>query len=556
MKIALIQTNPVIGDFRRNLAAMLDWLARARDRGCDLAVFPELSLCGYPPQDLLERPAFVRGHDLALAELLDKAHGIKVVCGILERSSTPGRLHNSCALLAGGTVVATARKRLLPTYDVFDERRYFEPGEASRPVEIDGRTFGLTVCEDIWNDKDAVATRLYPDDPLEELLREAPGRPEILINIAASPYQLGKRDEKLRIFGTVCRKYRVPLVYVNQVGGQDSLVFDGASFVLDHRGEPAGMAACFREDMLVAEWRSGGWRIEDGGKTEMVAAEPAAEVLAALTAGTADYVRKCGFAKVVLGLSGGIDSALAAVIACRALGPDNVMGIAMPSPYSSPESVEDALQLAENLGIDVQVVPITEAFTTLLATLQPLFGELPADLTEQNLQARIRGLILMAVSNKFNRLLLSTGNKSELAVGYCTLYGDMNGGLAVISDAPKEMVYAMARYVNREREIIPARTLAKPPSAELAPNQRDDDDLPPYPLLDRILTLYLEENLSVAEIVGRGFDPAAVADVVRRINRNEYKRKQAPLGLKVTSKAFGYGRRYPTAQNFSEEPPV
>ncbi len=558
MKIALIQLDPVIGDFAGNTEKMLAWLDRARSEGCRLAVFPELAISGYPPQDLLERRAFLDGHDRALARFAARVHGIAVICGILEPHTGPSGkpLHNSCALIEDGAVRFTTQKRLLPTYDVFDECRYFEPGGRSRTCRLDDCTLSLTVCEDIWNDKDIVGRPLYGIDPVAELMADQAARPDLLINIAASPYCLGKIETRLAIFATLTRKYGIPLLYCNQVGGQDSLIFDGASMAVAADGTIAAVAPKFAEAMLVVEWdgRSVRGPMAAGPAIPADDDERAAEVLAALTTGTRDYVRKCGFRQVLLGLSGGIDSAVVAAIAVEALGADNVLGVVMPSMYSSPASVTDARQLAANLGIECIELPITSLYEAYLDLLRPVFGDQPVvDVTEQNIQARIRGNLLMALSNKFGRLLVSTGNKSELAVGYCTLYGDMSGGLAVISDVPKMMVYTLARYINREREIIPTRTIERPPSAELAPDQRDEDDLPPYPVLDEILHRYLEENQSLAEIVAAGFAPATVADVIQRVRRNEYKRKQAPVGLKVTSKAFGYGRRYPTAERFVEE---
>lgn len=554
MKIALIQTNPVIGDFVANAANMLCWLQRAKEAGCDLAVFPELAVSGYPPQDLLERPSFALDHAAALRHFAGNCLDLDVICGIIEPHTGPSGLplHNSAALISNGAVVFTAQKRLLPTYDVFDERRYFEPGRKSRLCRIGGLTVALTVCEDIWNDDEGVARRLYEEDPVCELVQGGE-RPELLINIAASPYHLGKRKIRESIFSKLCRKHRLPLLYANQVGGQDALLFDGNSLAIDRDGKVLGHGALFREDMMVVEYSAAGLKV----LTDRYAEQPdpvdaAAELFAALTMGTRDYVGKCGFSKVVIGLSGGIDSALTAAIAAAALGPENVLGVAMPSPYSSADSLEDAEALAKALGIEYAVLPVTDIFTAFKDTLLPLFKDFQTGVAEQNIQARIRGTLLMGLANKLNRLLLSTGNKSELAVGYCTLYGDMNGGLAVISDVPKQMVYRIAAHINREREIIPRRTIEKAPSAELAPNQKDQDDLPPYDQLDAILTAYLENNESQAQICARGFDEKTVADVVRRIRRNEYKRKQAPPGLRVTSKAFGYGRRYPIAENYQE----
>ena len=553
MKIALIQYNPVIGDFAGNIAAITGWLDKAKAADCQLAVLPELAISGYPPQDLLERPAFLDDQERAFSRLVAKAHtiGIGVICGLVTRNPGPmGKpLHNSGVFFADGEVLFTTHKQLLPTYDVFDEARYFEPGRESKTFRYKGLHLGVTICEDIWNDKSLFPHPLYATDPVTAMLAQADGSVDLLINLAASPFSLGKGGIRRKIFANLCQRHHLPFIYVNQVGGQDSLIFDGDSVALDKLGTVAARAARFAEDLVVVDTAT--WQ----GQIHGVPADPeqeTGEVWEALVLGTRDYVKKCGFSKVVIGLSGGVDSALTAAIAARALGPENVLGMALPSPYSSPESLEDAEQLAKNLSIDFMVLPITTLFNTFLATLAPIFAGAAVDVTEQNIQARIRGNLLMAIANKQRRLLLSTGNKSENAVGYCTLYGDMSGGLAVIADVPKQLVYGLCRYLNQNQEIIPWRTIDKPPSAELAPNQRDEDDLPPYPVLDKILAAYLEEHRSINEIVAMGFDRSVVEDVVRRIRVNEYKRKQAPLGLKVTTKAFGQGRRYPTAEGYRE----
>lgn len=551
MKIALIQYNPVIGDFAGNLAAIRVWLARARERGCELAVLPELALSGYPPQDLLERKTFLDDQDRAFAQLLTETMDIGVLCGLISRHTdgTGKPLHNSAALCADGRVLFRTEKRLLPSYDVFDESRWFEPGRQSRTCRFKGLHLGITICEDIWNSGEVFAHPLYAVDPVAELLAQADGPVDLLINIAASPFNMGKSAIRRKLFTGICRKHGLPLVYVNQVGGQDSLVFDGGSMALDREGNVAARAATFSEDMVVLDTAS--WQGEDhappAGRNQDIA-----EVLQALVLGCRDYARKCGFSRVVVGLSGGVDSALTAAIASQALGAANVLGVALPSPYSSPASLEDARQLADNLGLDFTVLPITPIFETFLAALDPIFAGTTPGLAEQNIQARIRGNLLMALANKQNRMLLSTGNKSESAVGYCTLYGDMSGGLAVLADVPKQLVYGLCRHINQGGEIIPDRTLTRAPSAELAPDQKDEDDLPPYPVLDRILAAYLEEQLSVEEITAMGLKREMVEDVVRRIHASEYKRKQAPLGLKVTGKAFGHGRRYPTAHRYRE----
>ena len=547
MKIALVQINPVIGDFNRNCGKIIQWANKAVARGCDLVVFPELVVTGYPPQDLLERESFLAAHDQAVARMLTQLPmGIDTMFGCLERHvGTRGKpLYNSLAVARSGRIIFRARKRLLPSYDVFDETRYFEPGEPADFYELGGLSFGITVCEDVWSEE----MHLYEVDPVADLLRKAKARGVTisgLINISASPFQRDKEKIRKGIFARICANHKVPFLYCNQVGGQDSLLFDGRSVVMDGAGEVVAQARGFSEDMVVVDTDT--WR---GDINEEVEVSEQAAVYRGLVMGVTDYVKKCGFSSVVLGLSGGIDSALTAAIAVEALGPDNVLGVALPSPYSSPDSLEDARQLAANLGCRFEVIPIAELFETFRRNLEGLFAGRAEDLTEQNLQARIRGNLLMALSNKFCHLLLTTGNKSEMAVGYCTLYGDMSGGLAVISDVPKQLVYELATYVNREREIIPARTISKAPTAELKPDQRDQDDLPPYEVLDRILELHLEQGQGIEEIVAQGFAEPMVRDILRRIRVNEYKRKQAPMGLKVTTKAFGYGRRYPNVQNF------
>jgi NAD+ synthase (glutamine-hydrolysing) len=575
MKIALVQINPVIGDFAYNGAQIFSWAERARDKGCDLAVFPELALCGYPPQDLLERPAFIAEHDKALQALVSKVSGIAVICGHLEKHTDAfGKpLHNSASLIENRKFLFTARKRLLPTYDVFDEMRYFEPGRQSQAYHYKGLHLGITVCEDIWNDKGSFPQQLYAVDPVDDLvsnLQAQGSKMDVLINISASPFQIDKEVLKYNLFKKVCSNNNLPLIYVNQVGGQDSLLFDGRSMAMDRNGRIIAQAERFKEDMVVVDTET--WQGEVHGqyilelpdeksvsRDSEVILQETETVFAALVMGVKDYGAKCSFSKGVVGLSGGIDSAVTCAIACEAFGSENVLGVAMPSPYTSVESIEDAKQLAENLSCRFEVIAISSVFAALKESLADIFSASQdsatanVDITEQNMQARIRGNLLMALSNKYGSLLLSTGNKSEMAVGYCTLYGDMSGGLSVISDVPKLLVYKLAQYINREKEIIPASIIEKPPSAELAPNQLDQDDLPPYEILDPILHAYLEQNKSVGEIVAMGFERDIVGDIVKRIRKNEYKRKQAPLGLKVTSKAFGYGRRYPTAQNFREE---
>ena len=563
MKIALVQLNPVIGDFAYNSGKILSWVGKAREKECDLVIFPELALCGYPPQDLLERPKFLEDHDRAFRELAGRISGIAVILGHLEKhhGASGKPLHNSASVIADGRVLFTAQKRLLPTYDVFDEARYFEPGACSRPFLFKGLNIGITVCEDIWNDKGEPDRKLYASDPVKELvagMREVGNVLDLLINISASPFHVGKEDVKREIFSGVCRRNNVPLIYVNQVGGQDSLLFDGWSAAMDSSGNIITRAARFKEDMVVLKTETWEGERHDSqrkaaGESGMAPAQAGA-VYDALVMGVRDYAEKCGFTKGILGLSGGIDSAVTCAIACEAFGPENVLGVAMPSPYTSGQSVEDAGRLSANLDCRFEIIPITKVFKAFKDSLPHVFkGSGRPDVTEQNIQARIRGNLLMALSNRDGSLLLSTGNKSEMAVGYCTLYGDMSGGLAVISDVPKLLVYRLAEYINREKEKIPQAIIDRPPSAELAPGQLDQDDLPPYEILDGILQAYLERHMSVEDIIALGFERRVVQDIVKRIRVNEYKRKQAPLGLKVSSKAFGYGRRYPTAQNYREE---
>ncbi|MFT5700675.1 MAG: NAD+ synthase (glutamine-hydrolyzing) [Desulforhopalus sp.] len=546
MKIGLVQVNPVIGDFKYNCWRILKWAERAQELGCDLVIFPELVISGYPPQDLLERQSFIEDHNSALDELIDQLPAIDVMLGCFEESNLKNGkpLYNSAIVVRKGEIVFRARKQLLPTYDVFDETRYFEPGKSSEIYSFGDENFGVTVCEDVWSE----AVHDYSAKPVASLIEKAKEKGfslDGIINISASPFQRNKEGGRKSIFKSFCEKYHVPFLYCNQVGGQDSLLFDGRSFVIDSAGNICAQAAGFKEDCVVLDTKT--WKGDMAGAADLAEEEA---VYNALVMGLKDYVTKCGFSSTVIGLSGGIDSALTAAIAVDALGAENVLGVALPSPYSSKESIEDAKQLAENLGCRFEVIPIAELFSTFSKNLGPLFEGRDEDVTEQNLQARIRGNLLMALSNKFGHLLLTTGNKSEMAVGYCTLYGDMSGGLAVISDVPKQLVYQLSEYRNRDGEVIPRRTITKPPSAELKPDQTDQDDLPPYDVLDEIVELYLEKGQGVRQIVEKGFNKEIVEDILRRIRINEYKRKQAPMGLKVTSKAFGSGRRYPNVQNY------
>ena len=543
MKIALAQFNPTVGDFAGNSARILELAHQAKQRGVQLAVFSELCVCGYLPQDLLERPAFLERNRTELACLAQKTP-LPIIVGYAGRAddSTGKSVANAAALVADGRILFEQRKMLLPTYDVFDESRYFQPAKSQHVFPFSGEQLGITICEDVWNDKNFWAKRLYERDPVAELVGQGT---TVLVNISASPYTIDKRNLRLDMLRSLARNHHRPVVYVNQVGGNDSLLFDGSSIALTAEGRVAAQARSFEEDLVFFDTASG---------TGDIRSQPADELecaYLALVCGTRDYVRKCGFRKVLVGLSGGIDSALVACIAAAAVGRENLLGVSMPGPYSSEGSLRDARRLAENLGIQFLVLPIGEVFRSYRKALEPPFEDRPEDVTEENIQARIRGNFLMALSNKFGALVLSTGNKSEMAVGYCTLYGDMAGGLAVISDVPKTMVYELARLINREREVMPAATLNKPPSAELRPNQTDQDTLPPYDVLDRILKAYIEDLRSPKEIADHyGFSLDLVREVALRVDRNEYKRKQAPPGLKLTSKAFSVGRTFPIAQRF------
>jgi NAD+ synthetase len=554
MRIALAQLDYTIGAFEANLEAMTVAVERARRESSDLVVFTELATIGYPPGDLLERRDFVDRNLVQLervARLSDDDLGLLVGCVDRNDSGTGKSLYNAVALCHKGRIVDRYRKCLLPTYDVFAETRYFEPGADVRPLEFNGIRIGVSICEDVWADPDLDGHSLYHRDPVLELIHRGA---QLLVNLSASPFELGKAGERRELVRRYAEDSGRFFVYVNQVGGNDELVFDGHSMIIDGRGQVVARANDFEEDLLVYEIPDEALEKKNfegaTGTIRPVAESRESEALCALELGLRDYVRKCGFEEVLLGLSGGIDSALTAAIAARALGPDKVLGVAMPTRYSSERSVADAEALAANLGIQCRVVPIDDIFQSYLDGLAPMFHGLDEDVTEENIQARIRAAVLMALSNKFGRLLLATGNKSELAVGYCTLYGDMAGGLAVISDVPKTLVYDLARYLNTEREVIPVSTLDKAPSAELRPDQADQDSLPPYEVLDRIVEAWVEEHRSVGDIIAEGLDPGAVHEVVRLITGNEYKRRQAAPGIKITAKAFGVGRRYPIAAKY------
>jgi len=549
MRIALGQINTTVGDLSGNVDLMVRYAGRAVAGGAEIVAFPELSLTGYPPRDLLEKPSFVERAGIELKRLAEEtsALDITIVTGAIAPSPTAsGKSVVNCAVvLRGGRTLFTQHKMLLPTYDVFDEARYFLPAERQSIVELAGQRVALTICEDAWNDKQFWERRLYRRDPVEEL---AAAGAKILISINASPYHMGKRELRREVFAATARKYDVPVVYVNQVGGNDQLVFDGSSFALDAGARVIASARSFAEDLVFVDTETG-----QGDLHEDVADETEA-VYEALATGTRDYIRKCGFQRVLIGLSGGIDSSLTAAIAVDAVGRENVTGVAMPGPYSSDHSMTDARSLAEGLGIRFEVVSITPVYEKFLEVLAPLFTGAPKDVTEENLQARLRGVTLMALSNKWRALVLTTGNKSELAVGYCTLYGDMCGGLAVISDVPKTLVYDLSRVANRRHPgSIPESVFTKAPSAELRPNQKDSDSLPVYEVLDRILHACVEEYEPLPRIATEQNLPVElVRDIVNKVDRNEYKRQQAAPGLKVTTKAFGMGRRFPIAQRFSE----
>jgi NAD+ synthase/NAD+ synthase (glutamine-hydrolysing) len=544
MKIALAQFNPTVGDFAGNSSRIISLSEKAKQRGADLAVFSELCLCGYPPNDLLERPAFIdRNHKELKA--LAKALTIPSVVGFVGRvkNGTGKSIANKAAMLCGGKIVFEQSKMLLPTYDVFDESRYFHPAEKQQVLEFHGEALGLTICEDAWNDENFWPNRRYDRDPITELMEQGT---QVLLNISASPYTIDKRALRVDMLRSIAVHNRKPVVYVNQFGGNDSLIFDGASVALTPDGKVAAQALAFEEDLVLFDTITGEGEIHEQPRQEIEYA------YRALVIGTRDYVQKCGFKKVLVGLSGGIDSAVVAAIATEALGAGNVLGVSMPGPFSSEGSKQDAASLARNLGIEFMTLPIDGVYEAYRTALKPAFGRRKEDVTEENIQARIRGNYLMALSNKFGSLVLSTGNKSENAVGYCTLYGDMAGGLAVISDVPKLMVYELANWINGGgRELIPRSTITKAPSAELRPDQKDEDSLPPYDVLDRILRAYIEDLKSPQEIADKyDFDFKLVREIALLVDRNEYKRKQAAPGLKITSRAFGFGRPFPIAQKF------
>ena len=541
MKIALGQINPTVGDFSGNAAKMIEYSRRAQASGAGMILFPELAVCGYPPRDLVERPWFVARNRESAEQIAGATRGIAVICGLVTpaESETGKSVMNSAALLQDGKITFLQSKMLLPTYDVFDEMRNFAPAKSQQLFSFCGDRVALTICEDAWNDKLFWPKRLYVVDPIEALVR-AGGN--LVLNISASPFWIGKRELRHAMLASIARQHKVPVAMVNQVGGNDSLCFDGSSIVLNAEGKIVAQGRSFDEDLIYFDSKS-----LTGDLHEQVEGDDAS-AYAALVLGTRDYIQKCGFKKAIIGLSGGIDSALTAVIATDAIGSENVIGVGMPGPYSSPGSIDDARALAKNLGIRFELLSINSAYEAYRQTLKEVFADQKEDVTEENIQSRARGTLLMALSNKFGAIVLSTGNKSELGVGYCTLYGDMVGGLAVISDVPKTLVYRLSHYANSRRRVIPQDTLEKPPSAELRPNQKDSDSLPAYEILDAVLEDYVEDAHPIEQIAAdHGFDIEVVRRVVRMVDRAEYKRQQAAPGIKISPKAFGYGRRFPIA---------
>lgn len=541
MRIGFAQLNPTVGDFAGNSDKILAAYRTLVDRGAEVVLAPELALPGYPPLDLLFKSQFVPRNLAALAGLHAQVGDVPLLVGYADANEGPGRpFRNAAAVLQRGRPIQKIFKTLLPTYDVFDESRYFEPAVANAPLEIAGQRCGVTICEDIWS-REYLPRELYARDPLADLAAQGA---RVILNLSASPFEVGKPRRRFDMLSGRAQQYGVSIAYCNCVGGNDQLIFDGNSLAFAPSGACLAQLPSFAEGNILVDLT--------GAATTPVFPVEESDLFSALVLGTRDYLRKCGFRSVVLGLSGGIDSAVTAAIAAEALGPENVLGVTMPTRYSSEGSVKDSLQLAEALGVRCLTIPIEKPFTVFKDLLTPFFDGRPEDVTEENMQPRLRGMTLMALSNKFGHLLLTTGNKSELAVGYCTLYGDMCGGLAVISDVPKMMIYRLAHWLNREREIIPWSTIEKPPSAELRPNQTDQDTLPPYEILDAILECLVEDHLSVDEIIARGFAADTVRWVARRVAQNEYKRAQSVPGLKVTGKAFGIGRKMPVAQRYVE----
>jgi len=540
MKVGFAQINPTVGDLSGNCDLIIRTYERLAAAGAELVLTPELAISGYPPQDLVFKSRFVPENLAILEKLHARLGDAALLVGFVDRNEGRGKpFRNAAALLERGKPVRKTYKSLLPTYDVFDEDRYFQPPDRVAPFDFRGKKIGVTICEDIWTD-DYLPRPLYNVEPMRALVEQGA---EVILNLSASPFRLGAPACRLEMLQSQARAHQRPICYCNLVGGNDQLVFDGNSFAVNSAGKLIAHLAAFCEEERIVDTDSTAAVEFHEGKTPE-------QLFAALSLGLRDYCRKCNFRSAVLGLSGGVDSAVTSVIAVDALGAKNVTGVSMPSQYSSRGSVDDARALARNLGIELLEIPIGDAFAVFKSQFKEIFKGLPENETEENMQPRLRAMTLMALSNKFGHLVLSTGNKSELAVGYCTIYGDMAGGLAVISDVPKSMVYELAGWINREREIIPRSTIEKAPSAELKPNQKDQDTLPPYEILDQILQLYVEENLSARDVITRGFDEKIVRWVQRRVDLNEYKREQAAPGLKVTSRAFGLGRKMPIAQKY------
>lgn len=549
MKIALAQINTTVGDFAVNASKILDYHRKAASLKADFVLTPELAITGYPPRDLLLRPSFLAGNLEALRQLSAEISSPPLIVGYVERNTSEGRpLRNAAAVIQNGRVTQRVFKTLLPTYDVFDEDRYFEPSTSNIPISLAGQRVGITLCEDIWNDENSRPSRLYHRDPVRELQSQGL---DLIVNLSASPWHIQKEVARFRVLEALARKSRLPVMYCNAIGGNDELIFDGRSLALDAQGRLIAQAKAFQEELLIADLAT--------SPIAAIPMEESSQLFQALSLGLRDYVGKCGFRSVLLGLSGGIDSALTACIAVAALGRDHVLGVALPSCFSSEGSIVDARVLAQNLGIRFELIPIQPQVEAFRSALAPLFAGRPEDATEENLQSRVRGVMLMALSNKFGSLLITTGNKSELATGYCTLYGDMCGGLAVISDLSKTQVYSLSRWINDHPEStglpkspIPVSSIQKAPSAELRPHQTDQDSLPPYDTLDRILEAYVEKHQSSSEMARSGIDEKLAVEWIRKIDFSEYKRRQAAPGLKVSDKAFGMGRRLPIAQRFRE----
>ncbi len=554
MKIALAQINNTVGDLDANSAKILEFARRAETAGAELVVFPELALTGYPPRDLVEKDSFLDRTADALHAIAQATADLNagLIIGFVSKSPAEAgiKAQNSAAVLENGKVAFQQTKMLLPNYDVFDEARYFEPAKSQSILTFRGKRIALAICEDAWNDKQYWERRRYSRDPIEELVAQGA---DLIVTINASPWNIGKRKQREDIFRVTAKRFGLPQLYVHMVGGNDQLIFDGSSFAMNANGELAAKAGSFIEDLILFDTDAGAG---DDHANQLLGDEA---VWHALVLGTRDYIHKCSFRSVLVGLSGGIDSALVAAIAVKAVGPQNVFGVGMPGPYSTQHSLDDAHALAQRLGIRFEVVGIKDGYEAMVGTLNSLFSGYSPDTTEENLQSRLRGMVLMALSNKFGSLVLTTGNKSEIAVGYCTLYGDMCGGLAVISDVPKTMVYRLSKLANKLfaaeglPEPVPQNTITKPPSAELRPDQKDTDSLPEYDVLDAILAGYVERYESVAQIASKENIPEdLVRDIVRKVDRNEYKRQQAAPGLRITNKAFGIGRRFPIAHRFTE----